>query len=330
MRFNDFIGNAYIKSQLLPLFLQNKVPHAIILVGEKGFGKKTFAKIIAQRLLCNNTIDNNPCEICLNCKKAENNTHPDVIYPEKSGALQSYSIATIRKIRWDAYVAPNEASKKIYIFSDIDNMGIPAQNALLKILEEPPKNVFFIFTCVSLSNVLPTVCSRAQQFALSNVDTLDLQNYLLKRYSEKSEENLKKIARISKGNIGLANNLLESSDVEVLMDGAKKIVLALCSAKEFDLIESVGKISENRKDFFFALDFLLDVFRDSVILSVNHKGFNESEYAKMLAKKFSIRQILKLIDVVYKTKNYLDNNVNMSILSTYFASILFSEAYIKK
>ena len=329
MNFKNFVGNDSIKKQLLPLFLQNKISHAIILVGEKGLGKKTFARLIAQRLICSSVTDNNPCENCLNCKKIENNAHPDVIYPEKSGTLQSYSIATIRKIRLDAYIAPNEANKKIYIFSNIDNMGIPAQNALLKILEEPPKNVFFILTCISLSNVLPTIRSRAQQFSLDRVDILDLQNYLLKRYPEKSEENLKKIAGISKGNIGLANDLLASADFEALIYETKKIILALCSAKEFDLIEAVGKISENRKDFLIGLDFLLNIFRDSMILSVNEDFDEDNVCVKRIAETFSTKQILNLLDVISKTKNYLDNNVNMSILSTYFASSVFSEAYRK-
>ena len=180
MNLNSFIGNYHIKNQLSALFCQKKFPHAILLEGEKGLGKRTLAKIIAQAAVCENLEEDLACETCASCQKVEKEIHPDVIYPEKTGVMQSYSITTVRKIRVDAYVAPNESSRKVYIFTDADTMGIPAQNALLKVLEEPPQNVIFILTCQSSTNLLATLCSRMLRFAVSTVSQEELQEYFEK------------------------------------------------------------------------------------------------------------------------------------------------------
>lgn len=320
MNFNDFVGNLELKEQIQRLFIQNKVFHAILLEGEKGLGKKTFANIIAQTVLCEQQKNGLACEVCKSCHKVKKNIHPDVIYPDKTGVLQSYSIATIRKIRADAYVAANEAELKIYILSDVDNMGIPAQNALLKVLEEPPQNVIFILTCTSTANILPTIRSRMQQMALKSVSRQELCSFL-----EKSgfTENIEKIWEISNGNIGLAFDLVTSSDKKKTAEIAEKIALSLGSAKEFDLISLVEQISDNRQNFSWMLSFFAEILRNSIVLSTKFPIEKNNNCAKMLSEKLSIKQTFELINITNLSKKFIEKNMNMSILTTFFCSNVF-------
>lgn len=326
MDFNSFIGNRAVISQLQALFRQNKVAHAIMLDGAAGLGKKTLAKIIAKTAVCGHREDGVPCGVCSNCKKAEKGIHPDVIFPEKFGVSQTYSIATIRDVRTDAYVAANEAFAKVYIFTDVDNMGLPAQNALLKILEEPPKNVMFILTCESAFNVLATIRSRVQLFSLSPVSSAELQTYLANNFPEQPAEHLKNICEVAKGNIGLALDLVASEGHDKSSELAEKMAFSLASMNEFDLLTVVAQVLENKKDFIFVLKFLSDLLRDALVLSVDFSIAENSGCAKILAEKLSTAQLLRLIDVVTQTRNYVERNVNMQILSMDFCSKMFQIA----
>ena len=320
MNFNAFIGNHEVKKQLQMLFEQNKVFHAILLEGEEGIGKKTLANIIAQTAVCSHPEAGLACEICSNCKKVQKGIHPDVIYPEKTGVLQGYSIATVRKIRADAYIAANEARCKVYIFSKVDNMGIPAQNALLKVLEEPPENVIFILTCTNSANILPTIRSRTQQMALKSTSQQELHKYLLNKFPN---ESLDEIWQISKGNIGIALDLITLSDWNKTVDITKKIALSLVSSSEFELLTLLAQVPNNKKDFTSMLSFFSSMLRDAMILS--EKSFIEENdnCAKILSEKLSIKQILKLIDITYCAKKYVEKNVNLMSLVTFFCSSLF-------
>lgn len=326
MIFNDLIGNNAIKTQLQTMFVTNKIPHAILIDGARGLGKKTLASIIAQTAVCTDLLGGAACGSCSSCKKAQKNIHPDIISPEKSGTLQSYNIATVRKIRADAYIAPNEASKKVYIFTDVDNMGISAQNAILKVLEEPPANVIFIFTCISSSNLLQTVRSRLQQFSLRPVSQVDLQQYLEKNCTENASKNLIEIACLANGNIGFALDLLASSDFESTVNIANEIAKNLVSAREFDLISAVAKVSDDRKKFAKVLNFLEAILKEALFLA-SDVNLNKDNISKTLSESLSPKQLLKIIGVVGETKKYLDKNVNTSIITSFFCSNLYSFAF---
>ncbi len=326
MNFNDLIGNNAVKTQLQTMFATSKIPHAILIDGAKGLGKKTLANIIAKTAVCSSLSSGLVCENCSNCKKAQKNIHPDIIYPEKSGVLQGYSISTVRQVRTDAYISPNEAARKVYIFTDVDNMGIHAQNAILKVLEEPPKNVMFIFTCISPANLLQTVRSRLQQFSLRPVSHVDMLQYLEKNCIENSTKNLSEIVNVANGNIGLALDLLASSDFESIANTASEIAQNIGSPRKFDLVTTVSRVLDDRKNFAKVLVFLEPILKDALLLA-SGVNLNKNDSSKQLSEKLSPKQILSLIDVVAQTKNHLDKNVSTSILSAYFCSNLYENAF---
>ena len=149
----------------------DKIPHAIIVEGKRGSAQTELVNFIAAFAVCTGT--EKPCGVCAACKKLSSHNHPDVITFEGGTAKRSFSIDKIREIRQDAYIIPNEARHKVYILYNAESMGKEAQNALLKVLEEPPSYIVFILVCKSHSNMLETVNSRSIVLTVTDVETTD-------------------------------------------------------------------------------------------------------------------------------------------------------------
>lgn len=146
-------------SKISDLATKNKLPHAIIFEGENAQNASNY---LAQLAVCSNA--NKPCGVCKDCIKANKKVHPDIIELFPTGKANGYPIEEIRRIKEDAALLPNEAGKKVYIFNDVDNISVVSQNALLKILEEPPSSVIFVLNCKSKTHLLDTIISRATNF----------------------------------------------------------------------------------------------------------------------------------------------------------------------
>ena len=140
-----------------------KLSHAYMIVGPGGEPQARAITQLAAALLC--PAEAPPCGHCRDCRKVYAGVHPDMIYidrqPGEKGQLhREILVDQIRQITADAVVAPNEALRKVYIFREADRMNLPAQNALLKVLEEPPGHAAFILCTAAADALLPTVRSR--------------------------------------------------------------------------------------------------------------------------------------------------------------------------
>lgn len=148
------------------------LPHAVIIEGDEN--RYLASKFYAKCVVCES--ETKPCDECKHCKKAEKSIHPDIIELFPSGKMKSYPIEEIRRIKEDAFVLPNEARAKAYIFNDVDNISVVSQNALLKILEEPPKSVVFVLNCKSKAHLLDTIISRATAIFVGEEESDDSQD----------------------------------------------------------------------------------------------------------------------------------------------------------
>ncbi len=316
MSFSSFIGNEAAKSQIESFISKDKIPHAIILEGARGLGKRTLAKLISKACVCEKTWEK-PCGKCIHCKKVDREVHPDVIYPEKSGALHTYNIETIREMREDAYIIANEAQNKVYVLTEVDNMGIPAQNALLKILEEPPANVIFILTCISSMNLLQTIRSRMQIISLVPVHFEEAKLYIRKKYKELPDAKIDEAVKISYGNIGLAIEMLTSEGLKETIRIANDIASVIVSPRPFELLKATSGLISDRKKFKEVLNFIIIFLREALILSYTGKS-NGCSYNVIneLANNLSGKKIIDIIEEINKTVIYIDQNVNLTLLSS--------------
>ena len=158
-------GSSETIKQLTSLINTRRLPHAVVIESRDVTFSKNTAEYVAKSCVCSDT-NRRPCCRCNNCIKAENNNHPDIYTVKITDKKQSIGVGEIRTMISDCYVKPNEASCKVYLI--FDKMTNEAQNALLKILEEPPQGVQFIITAESSTALLKTVLSRSMVFKLDN------------------------------------------------------------------------------------------------------------------------------------------------------------------
>ena len=149
---------------LCRMFAQERLPHTLILESSPGRAK-ALAGTLAKAAVCLSQ-EERPCGVCAGCIRADAGSHPDILTLDGNEDPRAFPVDAVRGIRAAAYVKPNEARCKVFVLLGVQNMSEISQNALLKILEEPPENVFFILTTVSAAALLPTVRSRAQIFSL--------------------------------------------------------------------------------------------------------------------------------------------------------------------
>ena len=143
------------------------LPHALLVEGgaEASFA---FAREIAQGAMCTGGGEE-PCGVCRDCVKNLKQIHPDVLVYGGEGGARSFHIDIVRTLRQEAYVRPGEASCKAMILRGVQNMSVQAQNALLKIIEEPPRGAVFILTCENRAALLETILSRVAVLSLEAV-----------------------------------------------------------------------------------------------------------------------------------------------------------------
>lgn len=205
MGFQALLGNGQLKENLTAALKQNRISHGYLLTGPKGAGKKTLAKLLAAGALCGE--EEKPCGNCPACRKALSGVHPDIITvddPEK----KTVGVDVIRRARADCYIQPNEGKRKIYVIPRAQDMGVEAQNALLKVLEEPPAYAMFLLLAETGEALLPTIRSRCVELKLQALSEQDLHRALQEAFPKASPEELAGAISRSGGYLGQAKERL--------------------------------------------------------------------------------------------------------------------------
>lgn len=317
MKLTNFIGNEKVIDRLSKLMESGRFPHALIIEGEEGIGKKTLAKDIACALVCRG--NDKPCGECSQCKKAIAAIHPDISEYIPAGTANSFHVDTVRNIINDAYVQPNEADYKIYILANAHCMNQNAQNALLKILEEPPKYVVFILTTNSKSALLSTVLSRSVCVSLEGVDIERAANYITSHCENVDYNTAKKTVETFNGNIGKAIDSLQDSKTSELVDVCNKICKALATSNEYEIMTLCSVFQKDRHGVVFACDLLKSIFRDALFAGESSEHISgQEESAALLKSSLSRQSLIKLINTCDELKSTALSNANNALLITKF------------
>ena len=225
-----------------------------------------------------------PCGECSQCKKAIGAIHPDISECIPAGTANSFHVDTVRNIINDAYVQPNEADYKIYILANAHCMNQNAQNALLKILEEPPKYVVFILTTNSKSALLSTVLSRSVCVSLEGVDIERAANYITSHCENVDYNTAKKTVETFNGNIGKSIDSLQDSKTSELVDVCNKICKALATSNEYEMMTLCSVFQKDRQGVVFACDLLKSIFRDALFAWESSEHISGQEESAALLK----------------------------------------------
>ncbi len=311
MGFEGLLGNEHIKKNLELSLEKGHVSHFYLISGPEGSGKHTLADLLAAAILCQG--GHKPCGSCTPCRKVREKVHPDYITvddPEK----KTVPVDLIRQARADIYVQPNESEHKIYLFPRAQDMGLPGQNALLKVLEEPPAYGVFLLLTTNADALLPTVRSRCTELRMQPLPQSLLRSVLEKEYTGVSAEALSAAAERSGGFLGQAKRLLDE-DGQVRQETAK-LVEALCGKDSLLLMQLLVPLEKSKRDV------LAELLRDWQMLLENALtaacGMKTvSDQARRLAAALDSRTLHRQYALVRKAREYTLNNVSPAAVCGY-------------
>ena len=236
-------GQEHIVKTLRNSIKENRIANAYLFTVIHGTGKTTISRILSCMLNCDNGPTENPCGECPNCKKIIAGKASDVLEVD---AASNRGIDNIRALRDKARYAPSEMRSKIFIIDEAHQLTNEASNALLKILEEPPKNLHFCLCTTEPRAIIGTIKSRCQHFAVKVIPQQKLFEYLvpiIKKENLKIDKDaLKMIVKIAGGSMRNALRSLESvwnySGNEKITTQAVSEVLGVSDTKKiFELID---------------------------------------------------------------------------------------------
>ena len=258
----QIVGQEHIKKALANAIQMDRISHAYLFTGPRGTGKTSTARIFAKSLNCEKGPTISPCSECENCKNITNSIPIDVI---EIDAASNRSVNDADEIIQKVALAPVQSRYKIYIIDEVHMLTNQAFNALLKTLEEPPKNVIFILATTEVHKVLDTIKSRCQRFDFKRITTDDIAKHL--RYiadNEKiniTDEALSYIAQNSAGgmrdSIALLDQLsvLNSSDEAISVDDINSLLGRLSFDSLTSLFSAIAESNQNQ-----ALEVLNDIY----------------------------------------------------------------------
>jgi len=246
--FDEVVGQDPIAKTLKNAIKTDRVAHAYLFTGTRGVGKTTMARVLAKSLNCL-SVDaptDEPCCKCDSCISINLGEDIDVI--EIDGATNR-GVDNVRELRENAIFRPARARFKIYIIDEVHMLTTEAFNALLKILEEPPSHVKFIFATTEPNKVIPTIQSRCQRFDFNNINASLIAGQLkliLKQEKIKYEEDLiLPLAKMANGSMRDALSLLDrliSTGEEILtFDLLEEFLGQPNSEKIYHLIGQIGE-----------------------------------------------------------------------------------------
>lgn len=286
-----------------------RLPHALLLQGESGCGKKTIALWFAMLMLCEQA-ENAPCGQCRTCRLIAEHNHPDVLIAEHSGKRLGYSVETVRNIRKEAAILPNNGDIRLFLFPDADGMSIQAQNALLKSVEEPPPHACFVFTAQTAGVLLPTLLSRMTVKAVFPVTKGECTEALLRRnYGEDAVQQA--VARYD-GNIGKCIAFLEDEAIRKSTELAAECTHALAARDEYQMLRCLTAAAADR-DCYRRVLLLLDAqIRDAAVFtlegSFDRLGCDRAG-AMALAAEMTPARTAKMHGAILEALADIDGNV---------------------
>ncbi len=324
--FDQVLGNADTKQRLGLAISGGTLPHAIMITGPYGSGKKTLATSIAMALCCNEGGGRLPCGECIVCRRVKEREHTDVKYLTLKSGKATVGVEEVRLLREDMFLSPSEADSKIYIIENADALTAQSQNALLKVLEEPPRAVYIILIAVSTDKILSTIKSRVQLISMELFSRDATATHLRTLVGRSQTEQSIRLAALGAGGaIGVAlDNLSEQrqSEREQLNRTVKAFVDALPTRVPFSsLYTALLDFPQKREELRQTLETALDALRDLLLLRLTDecaqmRFFANADEIDSALRTVSAKRIASICDLLLNAIEDLDRNVITSTLIT--------------
>ena len=327
-QFDDVVGQEHVTRTLKNALASGRVAHAYLFVGSRGIGKTTISRIFAKALNCSAGKPGIPCDQCDSCREIMAGRSLDVL--EIDGASNN-GVDDVRDLRDGARFRPTRGPFRIYIIDEVHMLTIPAFNALLKTIEEPPPHVKFIFATTDPQKLPATITSRCQRFDLRRITARDIAAHLGKIAAAEGvridADALAAIARGAEGGLRDAESALdqliafrgkEISENDVLSvfglisrQLLEDLTGALLRADVTRIIAIVEELDHNGKDVQRVLIELLEWFRNLLVyLHVKDSGALDLTDVQMAALKAQAQQtepgrVMRLVESLMDTESRL-------------------------
>ena len=307
MGFGALLGNEQLKENLSAARRKGRMSHFYLLSGPQGSGKHTLASLIAAAMLCD--APEGPCGVCQHCRKVLSGSHPDYITIDDP-SKKTVPVDLIRQARADIFVRPNEGSKKIYLFPRAQDMGIPGQNALLKVLEEPPSYGVFLLLTDNPEKLLPTVRSRCVELKLRALPEALLQKQLRREFPEADDGSVAAAILRSGGYLGQARELLSG---EGLSENARQFAAAFAARDTFALQKLLTPMEKWKRDALIpGLQQWLELLEQALL---SRSGLNAvTKEAAAIGAGRSPRDLMRCCQALKKAMEYAQGNVSCAAI----------------
>lgn len=311
MGFEALLGNERLKENLTGSLCRGHISHFYLISGPEGSGKHTLARLLAAAILCGKS--NAPCGSCAVCRKVFDGNHPDFITvtdPEH----KNIAVKIVREIRDDMFIRPNEAEHKIYLFAQ--DLGIEGQNALLKVLEEPPSYGVFMLLTDNPEKILPTVRSRCTEMNLLALSADTLRRALLRQFPDTAAEDIEAAIERSGGFLGQAQRILESG--EAVSPQAKAFVDAFSVRDTLALAQTLVGMEKLKRDQLLEILSQWQELLEGAL--AERSGISAvPAQSRQLSANRSSQELLNAIRSLKKASAYAQGNVSPAAICGWLA-----------
>jgi DNA polymerase-3 subunit delta' len=264
MSFSDLVGHTKQLESLRLALSSERLHHAYLFLGPAGVGKRTIAFSLAKAIHCREAQDDF-CGQCVDCTRIADGNHADVRLIMPLSGKKEIAIQQIRDIEKELSFRSFSGKKKIMIIDPAVLMNAPAQNALLKTLEEPPRNSLIILIAPNGGGLLPTVRSRCLRIAFSPLPRDRVARYLISNKNVGPEE-ARSLAAMSMGSLGTALSLDKA-----LLDMRRRWIDTLTSLRHGEYraaLNAAEALSTDREESLQFLEWLESWYRDLLVYSI--------------------------------------------------------------
>ena len=329
--FSRLFGNDAVKARIANLIKTKHVPHAFLIDGGEGSGKMTLALEICAALNCESEHQGSiPCHSCGSCQRIMNGSFTDVKILAKSPYKATIGVGQVKEFRQDMFLSSTESDYKIYIIDNAEKMTPEAQNALLIVLEEPPKNVIIMLLADGTDKILTTIKSRTQYVAMSRFTPSEIKGHLLKtnqeaaRLMRNDEKRLDEILVSADGRIGRAKILLDarlSEKDKQRRDVIIEIISSLKSRGNYaKLYGAISDLPTKRDELSDVLEGLQNALRD-MLLSFKSTSYTPIFFTSLneainMRGDISQKRLLKIYEIITDTHQDNEKNANVNLMLT--------------
>ncbi len=318
--FSRLYGNEETKAYLTTAIQTRRLAHTYLIEGQAQSGKHLLAYSIAAALAGEEM-----------AQRVWDGTCPDVTVMGLPTDRKTISVELVRKIKESVYLMPSELTCKIYILEQVDAMTVQAQNALLKLLEEPPQQVYFFLLCENASLLLPTVRSRAQLLRTERFSSDRLQQLLFQTeekardLAQKDPQGWKNLITRANGSYGLAKQyLLGKADTKSQKRKERIVAIFtdLTAKTAQSALSAAARFSSAREDMAQDLERFLIACRDLMCAKqgvIAPSFFENEQEMQTFCDSFAAETVMALYDAAISAQNALSQNANLTLQQTVIA-----------